>query len=92
MQWTVPTTGIAMCQSAVAVVERRESRLGYQLPNRSPLLDGRFAIRKPTFASTIMNDPSGPFPDIDESPFLGQGKIRKMPKRFAHIRPQRIAR
>jgi hypothetical protein len=32
MQWTAPTTGIAMCQSAVAVVERRESPLGRLLP------------------------------------------------------------
>ena len=29
MQWTAPTTGIAMCQSAVAIAERRESPLGY---------------------------------------------------------------
>jgi len=59
MQWTAPTTGIAVCQSAIAVVERRKSPLGYQPPNRSPLLDGRFAIRKPRFGSTIMNDLSG---------------------------------
>ena len=28
MQWTAPTTGIAMCQNAVAVEGRRESAYG----------------------------------------------------------------
>ena len=30
MRWTAPATGIAMCQSAVAVVDRRESPFGYK--------------------------------------------------------------
>ncbi len=42
MQWTAPITGIAMCQSAVAVVELRESAYGYTLPSRAATDDGCF--------------------------------------------------
>ncbi len=42
MLWAVPATGIALCQSAVAIADRRESAYGY----------------KPTWAGFIDAQPS----------------------------------
>ena len=38
MQWTAPTAGIAMCQSVVAIADRRESAYGYE-PTRAGLVE-----------------------------------------------------
>jgi hypothetical protein len=39
-------------------------RLLYQLPNWSRQMDGRFATRKPTFATASLNDRKGSIPVI----------------------------
>ena len=40
MLWTAPTTGIAMCQSAVAIEEQRESAFGYTQTSQAALRHG----------------------------------------------------
>ncbi len=40
MQWTAPTTGIAMCQIASAFEEPRESAYGYEPKFQSARCDG----------------------------------------------------
>ncbi len=36
MQWTAPTTGIAMYENAVAIADRRESAYGYKETSSGP--------------------------------------------------------
>ncbi len=38
MLWAAPTTGIAICQIAVAIADRRESAYGYKQTSSRPKL------------------------------------------------------
>ena len=42
MQWTAPTTGIAMCQSAFAVAKWHESAYGYARLSARGFRDGEY--------------------------------------------------
>ncbi len=80
--WMVPSsTGVPRLRSAL-------SASGYRQPNRSSALDDRFAIRKPTFAPTILNGRNGSLPVVRRGPVKGSECFLPAPNTHPQATPE----